>query len=38
MAVLWSVTAHIDWIAILGDISSAMLEAMILFVMHDVES
>jgi hypothetical protein len=38
MAVLRSVTTHIDRIDILGYISSAMLEAMILFVMHDVES
>ena len=37
MAVLGSVTAHIDRIAILGYISSAMLDAMILYVMHDVD-
>jgi hypothetical protein len=38
MAVHRSFTAHIDRIGILGYISSAMFEAMILFVMHDVES
>jgi hypothetical protein len=38
MAVLRNFTAHIDRNGILGYISSAMLKAMILFVMHDVES
>ncbi len=38
MAVLRSFTAHIDKIAILGYISSTLLDAMIFFVMHDVES
>jgi hypothetical protein len=38
MAVLRSFTAHIDKIAILGYISSTMLDALIFFVMYDVES
>ncbi len=39
MAILrsFSFTPHIDNIAILGYISSTMLDAMIFFVMHDVE-
>ena len=38
MAVLRSLIVHIEKIAIPGYLSSAMLDAMIFFVMHDVES
>ena len=38
MAVLRRLTAHIDKVAILAYISSTMLDAVIFFIMHDVES
>jgi hypothetical protein len=38
MTVLRRLTAHIDKVAILAYISSTMLDAVIFFIMHDVES
>ncbi len=38
MAVLWRLAAHIEKVGILGFISSTMLDAVIFFIMHDVDS
>jgi hypothetical protein len=38
MAVLRRITAHIDDVSILGYISSTMLDTVILFIVHDVNS
>ena len=38
MSFLWRITTHVDQVAVLGNIITSMLHAVILLVVHDVEA